>query len=194
MPPRCLASMLKIDAWWIGAIWSPKKLFLGFSFPFGLLPRIAQGQRLFLSGMKILLMSVNWQCFWGFIWSFPHPSSQISTTVFLKDFACAVELFQHDPRISVVKAESQEGTWTMDDPQSQGRDDLSFDNWGTIYRNLLKRRCFFFLVCYMFVIPEWDKGRVSCTPFRNEPWLPRNKSATFWSNWIQWSKEWFMQS
>ena len=163
MSPRCLGLMLKINAWWSGAIWSPKKLFLGFS-----------------------------------IWGYPR---------LLKVKGCFFREFclhrwvvrSHDSRISAVKAESQEGTWRMDDPQSQRKDDLSFDYWGTMYRNLPKRRWFSFfswhVVSYMFVIPEWDKPGVSCTPslIRNEPSLPRNKSATFWSNWIQWSKEWFMQ-
>ena len=55
----------------------------------------------------------------------------------------------------------------------QNGDDLVFFSWH--------------VVSYMFVIPEWDKPGVSCTPslIRNEPPLPRNKSATFWSNWIQ---------
>lgn len=175
MSPRCLGLMLKINAWWSGAIWSPKKLFLGFSI-WGY-PRLLKVKGCFFRG---------WKSFLGF---------------WLLGFCLHRWVVRsHDSRISAVKAESQEGTWRMDDPQSQRKDDLSFDYWGTMYRNLPKRRWFSFfswhVVSYMFVIPEWDKPGVSCTPslIRNEPSLPRNKSATFWSNWIQWSKEWFMQS
>lgn len=76
MSPRCLGLMLKINAWWSGAIWSPKKLFLGFSFPFGAFT-------LFLSGMKMYLMLLGFYLIFS---TSVFPDFQ--QWFFLQDFAC----------------------------------------------------------------------------------------------------------